>query len=68
MKSIFRQFTSIFSVCDTYCAKSIKAGERVSRSQGKRYVQRNPDVKILSDFDNFLRNGDNKLKLPDLIK
>ena len=31
MKLIPRQFASIFLVCDTYCVKSIKAGERVSR-------------------------------------
>ena len=37
-KSIARQFTSIFLVCDTYGIKSIKAGEHVSRGQGKRFM------------------------------
>ena len=50
MKSIPRQFTSIYLVRDTYCAKSIKAGERLSRDQGKRYVLRSPDMKIPSDL------------------
>ena len=68
MNSIPRQFTSIFLVCDTYCVNSIKDGERASRGQGKRYVLRNPDMKIPSDFDNFLRNGDNKRTLLHLIK
>ena len=68
MKSTPRQFTSIFLVCDTYCVKSIKAGELVSRDQGKRYTLRSPDMKILSRFDDFLRNGDNKHTLLDLIE
>ena len=48
------QFTSIFLVCDTYCVKNIKAGYQVSRGQGKRYILRSPDMKIPSDFDDFL--------------
>ena len=39
VRSIPCQFTSIFLVWDTYCVKSIKAGDRVSRGQGKPYVQ-----------------------------
>ena len=68
MNSIPRQFTSIFLVCDTYCVNSIKDGECASRGQSKRYVLRNPDMKIPSDFDNFLRNGDNKRTLLHLIE
>ena len=60
MKVIHHQFTSIFLLCDTYCIKSVKAGECVSRGQGKRYVLSSPDMKIPSDFDDFLQNGDNK--------
>ena len=67
MNSIPCQFTSIFLVCDTYCVKNIKAGYQVSRGQGKRYILRSPDMKIPSDFDDFLRNGDNKRILLDLI-
>ena len=68
IKSIPCQFTSIFLVCDTYCVKSIKAAERVSRGQGKRYVLRSPDMTKPTDFDDFLRNGDNKRMLLDLIE
>ena len=68
MKSIPRQFTSIYLVRDTYCAKSIKAGERLSRDQGKRYVLRSQDMKIPSDFDDFLGNGNNKRMLLDLTE
>ena len=60
MKSIPCQFTNICLVRDTYCVKSIKAGEHLSRGQGKRYVLRSPDMKIPSDFDDFLGNGNNK--------
>ena len=46
LKSIPRQFMSIFLVCVTYYVKSIKAGERVSWGQGKCYVLSSPDMKI----------------------
>ena len=68
IKSIPRQFTTIYLVCDTYCENSIKSGEHASRGQGKRYVIQIPDMKVPSDFDNFLRNGDNKKMLLNLIE
>ena len=68
MKSISRQFTCIFLVCDSYCVKSIKAGKCVLRGQAKHYVLRSPDMKIPSDFDDFLPKGDNKHMLLDLIE
>ena len=40
---------------------------RFKRSS-KRFVLRSPDMKITSDFDDFLRNGDNKRMLLDLIE
>ena len=68
IKSIPLQFTTIYLVCDTYCENSIKCGGRASRGQGKRYVIQSPDMKVPSDFDNFLRNGDNKKMLLNLIE
>ena len=68
MKSISRQFMGIFLVSDSYCFKSVKAGECISRGQAKRYVLRSRDMKIPSDFDDFLRKGDNKHMLLDLIE
>ena len=67
MKSIPHRFMGIFLVRDTYCVKSIKAGDRVSRGQGKRYVLRSPGMKIPSDFDDFLRSGEKRMLL-DLIE
>ena len=68
IKSIPYMYTKIYLVCDTYCEKSIKSGERVSRGQGKRYILKSPDMKIPSDFDDLLRNSENKHMLLNLIE
>ena len=47
-------------MCDTYKEGSIKTGERRPRGSGKWYVIKSPNMKILSHFSNFLKNGDNK--------
>ena len=68
VNSIPSQYKRIYLVCDTYKEGSIKAGERKSRGCGKRYVIKSPNMKIPSDFSNFLKNGDNKTMLLNLIE
>ena len=58
----------MYLVCDTYKEGSIKTGERRPRGSGKLYVIKSPNMKIPSDFSNFLKNGDNKTTLLDLIE
>jgi hypothetical protein len=54
---------------DTYRINSIKGNERQASGVGARYVLNNsPDMKVPYDFPNFLRKGDNKAMLFDLIQ
>ena len=62
------QYRKMYLVCDTYKEGSIKTSERRSRGSGKRYVIKSPNLKIPSDFSNFLKNGDNKTVLLYLIE
>ena len=68
VNSIPDQYKKIYLVCDTYKEGSIKTSERRSRGSGKRYVIKSPNVKIPSEFFNFLKNRDNKTMLLDLIE
>ena len=62
------QYTTIFIVCDTYKDNSIKGGERQARGVSERYVLTSPDLKVPYDFTSFLRNGENKEMLFNLIQ
>eukprot|EP00112_Aurelia_sp_Birch-Aquarium-sp1_P008791 Seg1979.1 transcript_id=Seg1979.1/GoldUCD/mRNA.D3Y31 product="hypothetical protein" protein_id=Seg1979.1/GoldUCD/D3Y31 len=68
MASIPKQYQTIYVVCDTYRINSIKGGERQARGVSARYVLNSPDMKVPYDFANFLRNGDNKEMLFNLIQ
>ena len=68
MASIPHQYKTVYVVCDTYRINSIKSGERQARGVSARYVLNSPDMKIPYDFDNFLKNGDNKEMLFNLIQ
>ncbi len=48
--------------------KSIKGGERQARGASERYVITSPDMKVPYNFANFLKNGDNKAMLFNLIQ
>ena len=67
VNSIPVQYQKIYLLCDTYKEGSIKTDERRPRGSGKWYVIKSPNMKIPSDFSNFLKNGDNKTMLLDLI-
>ena len=71
MASIPKQYHTIYVVCDTYRINSIKGGERQARGVSACYVLNGPDIKCLLcpyDSANFLRNGDNKEMLFNLIQ
>ena len=68
MATVPSQYTSIFIVCDTYKNNSIKGGERQARGASERYVLASPDMKVPYDFACFLRNGENKEMLFNLIQ
>ena len=62
------RYTTVFHVCDTYRKNSIKAGERIKRGVSERYILTSPDMKVPYDFNSFLRNGENKEMLFDLLQ
>eukprot|EP00794_Sanderia_malayensis_P020967 gene20967-biopygen15473 len=62
------RYTHVYIVCDTYKDASIKGHEREARGVSERYVITSPNMKVPYDFSSFLRNGDNKAMLFDLIQ
>ena len=48
--------------------KNLKGGERERIGQGKEYVLKSPDMKALLYFLGFMRNGENKAMLLNLIE
>jgi hypothetical protein len=68
LKTIPKQYSKIFIVCDTYNEDSIKKGERVARGSSERYLINSPDVKVPYDMSTFLKNGENKESLFNLIE
>eukprot|EP00112_Aurelia_sp_Birch-Aquarium-sp1_P008666 Seg1960.8 transcript_id=Seg1960.8/GoldUCD/mRNA.D3Y31 product="GTPase-activating protein and VPS9 domain-containing protein 1" protein_id=Seg1960.8/GoldUCD/D3Y31 len=48
--------------------RSIKNSERGLRGNSDKFVIRNGDVRVPSDFNKFLRNGDNKERMFQLIE
>ena len=68
MATVPSQYTNIFIVCDSYQDNSIKGGERQARGESQRYILTSPDMKVPHDFSSFLRNGENKEMLFNLIQ
>ena len=68
MSTVPAQYTSIFIVCDTYQENSIKGGERQARGVSERYILTSPNMKVPYDFASFLRNGENKEMLFNVIQ
>ena len=62
------RYRNVYMVCDTYLENSIKSNERQARGDGKRYFLCSPDMKLPPDFTEFLRNGQNKEMLFNLIQ
>ena len=64
--SVPSQYRIIFIVCDSCIQNSIKGGERRLQGDGRLYVLKN--TQIPSDISSFLRNGQNKEMLFNLME
>ena len=67
LKEIPAHYQSIYIACDTDRADPLKNSERVFKGEGKRFVIKNTDIHISTDFKKFLGNGGNKEWLFELI-
>ena len=68
LKTIPQQYSKIFITCDTYKEDSIKRGERVTRGSSDRYLLNSPDIKGPYDMPEYLKKGENKESLFNLIE
>ena len=71
LKDIPEKYNSVYLACDTYRNDSIKENERQSRSLGKsseRLIIKSAKVRVPSNFQQFLNNGDNKERVFELIE
>ena len=66
--SVPSQYRTVVFVGDTYIQNSIKGGERRLRGDERLYVLKNTQMKLPSDMSSFLRNGQNKEMLFNLIE
>ena len=60
-------YSRIDIVCDTYQEKSLKSYERNKRGVSSNIIVRSHKSKIPRDFKGFLKNGDNKTRLTELV-
>ena len=58
----------IYIVCDTCRGKTIKCEEKKSRGCSDKFVIRSANVKVPSEFQEFLNNGENKERLFEIIE
>eukprot|EP00794_Sanderia_malayensis_P020780 gene20780-biopygen14596 len=68
LNDIPKNYSIIYIACDTYRDRSIKNSERCLRGNSDKFVIRSGDVRVRSDFNKFLRNGDNKERLFEIIE
>ena len=68
LKIIPQQYRTIFLACDSYKGNSIKNVERIGRDSGLKYLLKSPDMIMLSEFSIYVKNGENKTTLLNLIK
>ena len=74
-EELFRNLLSAFPktyhrvdiVADTYKSASIKSGEREKRGCSNKIIAKSAKSKIPRNFKNFLKNGENKTRLIDLL-
>ena len=65
---VANQFDTVFIACDTYLFNNIKGGERRLCGEGKRYVLKSTSMRLPYDMRNFLRNGQSKEMLFNLLE
>ena len=63
-----KQCDTIYLVCDSYKPKSIKSVKRATRGSGEQYFLSKADMKIPSDLNSFMKNGQNKTRLLELMQ
>ena len=68
LNSIDQKYKVIYIVCDTYREKTIKCEERKSRGCSDKFVIRSANVKVPSEFQEFLNNGENNERLFEIIE
>ena len=54
--------------CDTYYDNTIKVNERKLRGGSNKFLIRSPDVRVLSKFQCFLNNVDDKERQSEMSK
>ena len=67
LASLPKGYQRVDIVADTYKPTSIKIGERLKRGTSARLMISSPNSKVPRDFQNFLKNGENKTRLIALI-
>ena len=61
-------YSRIDIVCDTYQEKSLKSYERNKRGVSSKIIVRSHKSKIPRHFKGFLKSGDNKTRLTELVR
>ena len=65
--SLPRGYKSVHIVADSYREVSMKNAERTNRGIGSKIFVKSPVSNIPRDFQQFLKNGENKMRLIDLF-
>ena len=71
LREIPNKYNSLYIACDTYQDDSIKQNERNSRTAGKtaaKLLVKSAKVRVPSNFQQFLNNGENKERVFELIE
>ena len=67
LKNMPQQYSTILA-CDSNKDNSIKNVERIRRGSGLKYLLKSPDMIMPSEFSIFMKNGENKTTLLNLIE
>ena len=62
-----KKYKRVDIVADTYKQVSIKDGERDKRGSSDMIMVKSSKTRIASNFNNFLKNGENKTRMIDLM-
>ena len=62
------RYKVIYFACDTYNKIWIKSDEQAKRGESDEYIIRTPDIRIPSNFSQFMQNGKNKERMLELIE
>ena len=68
LKSIPQQYSTTFFACDSYKDNSMKNAEKIGWGSGLKYLLKSLDMIMPSQFSIFMKNGENKTTLLNLIE